>query len=56
MGTSEASPDTNNLILLARLYNVSLDELLSTDDKDEEIKAEVVERIFKFKEEESQLK
>lgn len=29
---SEASPDTDNLILLARLYNVSLDELLKTDD------------------------
>ena len=24
---SEASPDTDNLILLARLYNVSLEEL-----------------------------
>ena len=30
---SEASPDTDNLILLARLYNVSLDELLSTEDE-----------------------
>lgn len=30
---SEASPDTDNLILLARLYNVSLDELLMTDDE-----------------------
>lgn len=29
---SEASPDTDNLILLARLYNVSLDELLKTED------------------------
>jgi len=29
---SEASPDTDNLILLARLYNVSLDDLLKTDD------------------------
>ena len=29
---SEASPDTDNIILLARLYNVSLDELLRTDD------------------------
>jgi transcriptional regulator with XRE-family HTH domain len=27
---AEASPDTDNLILLAKLYNVSLDELLST--------------------------
>ena len=32
---AESSPDTDNLILLARLYNVSLDELLSTDDSTE---------------------
>lgn len=30
---AEASPDTDNLILLARLYGVSLDELLRTDDE-----------------------
>ena len=30
---SEASPDTDNLILLARLYNVSLDDLLKTEDE-----------------------
>lgn len=30
---AEASPDTDNLILLARLYNVSLDELLNVDIK-----------------------
>ena len=30
---SEASPDTDNLIMLARLYNVSLDELLKTEDE-----------------------
>lgn len=30
---SEASPDTDNLILLARLYNVSLDDLLRTEDE-----------------------
>lgn len=29
---AEASPDTDNLILLAKLYNVSLDELLSTGE------------------------
>lgn len=29
---AEASPDTDNLILLARLYGVSLDDLLFTDD------------------------
>lgn len=30
---AEASPDTDNLILLARLYQVSLDELLNVDIK-----------------------
>ncbi|WP_236643383.1 helix-turn-helix transcriptional regulator, partial [Enterorhabdus sp. P55] len=29
---SESSPDTDNLIALARLYGVSLDELLYVDD------------------------
>lgn len=29
---AEASPDTDNLILLAKLYSVSMDELLSTDE------------------------
>lgn len=30
---AEASPDTDNIILLARLYGVSLDELLQTEDE-----------------------
>lgn len=30
---AEASPDTDNLILLSRLYGISLDELLKTDDE-----------------------
>ncbi len=30
---SEASPDTDNLIMLARLYQISLDELLRTEDE-----------------------
>lgn len=30
---AEASPDTDNLILLARIYGVSLDELLQTEDE-----------------------
>lgn len=30
---AEASPDTDNLILLARLYGVSLDQLLQTEDE-----------------------
>lgn len=39
---AEASPDTDNLICLAKLYNVSLDELLSTDDDVETIVKEQV--------------
>lgn len=31
---AEASPDTDNLILLAELYGVSLDQLLKTDQKE----------------------
>jgi len=34
---AESSPDTDNLILLAKLYNVSLDELLKTDKPVDEI-------------------
>ncbi len=34
---AEASPDTDNLICLAKLYNCSLDELLRTDSTVEEI-------------------
>lgn len=30
---AEASPDTDNLILLSRLYGISLDELLKTDEE-----------------------
>lgn len=30
---AEASPDTDNLIMLARLYGISIDELLKTDDE-----------------------
>jgi transcriptional regulator with XRE-family HTH domain len=29
---AEASPDTDNLILLSKLYSISMDELLSTDE------------------------
>ena len=32
---AEASPDTDNLIALARLYHVSLDELLKINDEEE---------------------
>lgn len=30
---AEASPDTDNLILLAKIYKISLDELLSTEEE-----------------------
>jgi transcriptional regulator with XRE-family HTH domain len=39
---AEASPDTDNLICLAKIYNVSLDELLKTDAKVEDIVNEQV--------------
>ncbi len=41
---AEASPDTDNLICLAKLYHVSLDELLSTDETIEDIAKETKER------------
>ena len=41
---AEASPDTDNLICLAKLYGVSLDELLSTDDDVETIVKEQVHK------------
>ena len=34
---AESSPDTDNLICLAKIYNISLDELLQTDESIEEI-------------------
>lgn len=37
---AEASPDTDNLILLAHLYGVSLDELLRTEEDDQTIREE----------------
>ena len=42
---AEASPDTDNLICLAKLYNVSLDYLLSSDDSIETIKAEQMPEV-----------
>lgn len=35
---AESSPDTDNLIILARLYNMSLDELLYDNESSEEIR------------------
>ena len=48
---AEASPDTDNLICLAKLYGVSLDELLSTDDSVETIVEEQVKKAAPKKEE-----
>lgn len=41
---AEASPDTDNLICLAKLYNVSLDDLLKSDESVEQIASETKER------------
>jgi len=38
---AEASPDTDNLICLAKLYGVSLDDLLNTDQSVEDIANEI---------------
>ena len=48
---AEASPDTDNLICLAKLYGVSLDELLSTDETVETIVEEQVKKDEPKKEE-----
>ncbi len=40
---AEASPDTDNLICLAKLYGVSLDDLLNSDQSLEEIASETKE-------------
>lgn len=41
---AESSPDTDNLIGIARLYNVSLDELLKTDEDPECLRAQAREK------------
>lgn len=41
---AEASPDTDNLICLAKLYGVSLDTLLNTDESIDEIIKEQVQK------------
>ena len=40
---AEASPDTDNLIALAKLYHVSLDELLKINEEEETDRAGGVE-------------
>ena len=41
---AEASPDTDNLIVLAKLYGVSLDDILNTDEPVEDIIAATKEK------------
>ena len=48
---AEASPDTDNLICLAKLYGVSLDELLATDEDIDTIVKEQVKEEKKKEEE-----
>ena len=42
---AESSPDTDNLICLAKIYGVSLDELLSSDQEVEEIAKDKKEQL-----------
>jgi transcriptional regulator with XRE-family HTH domain len=49
---AEASPDTDNLICLAKLYNVSLDSILDTDETIEDLKKEQEEKAAEQKEKE----
>jgi transcriptional regulator with XRE-family HTH domain len=50
---AEASPDTDNLILLSKLYNLSMDELLSTEENVEPIVRQPVSvKEEKYEEEE----
>lgn len=58
---AEASPDTDNLICLAKLYGVSLDELLATDEDidtivKEQVKDEKKEAASESKEENAEKK
>lgn len=41
---AESSPDTDNLISIAKLYNVSLDDLLNTDEAQEDLKRQAQEK------------
>lgn len=45
---AEASPDTDNLILLAKLYSVSMDELLSTDEPVEPAPRQTEDPVSEF--------
>ena len=53
---AETSPDTDNLVCLARLYNISIDSLLSTDESIEEIKERIAqERINEIDKEKDEI-
>ena len=41
---AEASPDTDNLICLAKIYGISLDELLADDESIDDIRRNVKEQ------------
>ena len=41
---AESSPDTDNLIILARLYNMSLDELLYDNETNDEIRERTIDK------------
>ena len=41
---AESSPDTDNLIVLARLYHISLDDLLNDNETDQEIRDRVQDK------------
>lgn len=47
---AEASPDTDNLILLAQIYGVTLDELLTGKDEDEEKSADEAQQSNTYNE------
>lgn len=48
---AESSPDTDNLIILARLYNMSLDELLNDNESNDEIRERTIDRENESKKE-----
>ena len=41
---AESSPDTDNLIVLAKLYNISLDELLYDTESVDEIRERTIDK------------
>ena len=54
---AEASPDTDNLILLSKLYSVSMDQLLSTEEPVEPgtVKAAAAAETGKYEEEQANI-